>query len=569
MRKFAFLILAVFVISFSGCEQAASYNPYSYSAEKETVCDNGAVVSAHPLASHVGLDILKKGGNAVDAAIATQLALAVVYPCAGNIGGGGFMVARFSDGSVCAIDYREKAPQQAHRDMYLDEQGDIIPNLSTDGHLSAGVPGTVAGLFASHKHGKLPFNQLVEPAIKLAEEGFAITEREANLLNRNRANFLKYNTSTPAFVKTGSDTTWKAGDTLIQKDLANTLKLIGDKGQAGFYEGTTAEKIVAEMKAGNGIITFEDLKAYEAKEREPIRFSYRGYEVISMPPPSSGGVCLQQLLTMVENFDLPKMGFHTPQSVQLMVEAERRCYADRASYLGDPDFYKVPVKELTDREYLKNRMSDFVPGVAGVSDNVKAGLAYESEETTHLSVYDKEGNAVSVTTTLNDNYGSKTVVSGAGFLLNDEMDDFSSKPGTPNMYGLVGGEANAVAAGKRMLSAMTPSIVLKDGKPMLIIGTPGGSTIITSVFQGIVNVLDFGLSLSDAINQPRFHHQWLPDRVDVEKEFPQALRDSLTKIGYQLYERGTIGRMEGILIRPDGKIEAVGDKRGDDTALGY
>lgn len=454
------------MLFFCTCTSAFSQkiSQYNYSIQKKTETRNGAVVSAHPLASKAGLDILKQGGNAIDAAIATQLALAVVYPGAGNIGGGGFMVARLQNGQVVSLDYREKAPASSSRDMYLDDKGNALTEKSQNGHLAAGVPGTIAGLFASMKYAKLPFKTLIQPAITLAEKGFVITEREARGLNAMKEEFKKYNTVTPAFVK---DAAWKAGDTLIQQDLANTLKRIRDNGQKGFYEGKTAELIVAEMKRGNGIITLKDLKDYQAKWRTPLRSSYRGYQIISMPAPSSGGIIVAQMLNMIEDQPMKQYGFHSLQSVQLMTEVERRAYADRAKHLGDPDFYKVPVKTLMSKEYAKERMKDFIPDKAGNSKNTAAGDIKESEETTHLSVYDKNGNAVAVTTTLNGGYGSRTVVGGAGFLLNNEMDDFSVKPGVPNMYGAVGAEANAIQPGKRMLSSMSPTIVLKNNKPFL------------------------------------------------------------------------------------------------------
>jgi gamma-glutamyltranspeptidase / glutathione hydrolase len=543
-------------------------NPYNYEIQKKVIAINGAVASAHPLASKVGLMIMKGGGNAFDAAIATQLALAVVYPNAGNIGGGGFMVARLANGETVSLDYRETAPAAAHRDMYLDKEGNLIPGLSTVGHLSAGVPGTVAGLFESMKHAKLPFKTLIQPAIELAENGFAITQREATGLNGLQEGLLKYNTVKNVFQK---NTAWKAGDTLVQKDLANTLKRIRDKGAAGFYEGETAELIVEEMKRGNGIITHDDLKNYTAKWRTPHSFNYRGHEIISMPMPSSGGVIINQLLKMIEPFPVASYGFHSPEAVQLMVEASRRSYADRSEFMGDADFYDVPVSKLVDENYLKERMNDFVPGKAGKSENVKPGkiAMQQKEQTTHISVIDKDGNMVAVTTTLNNSYGSKTVVGGAGFLLNDEMDDFSAKPGVPNMYGALGGEANAIVPGKRMLSAMTPTIVLKNDMPFLVLGTPGGTTIPTSVFQTLVNIIDFNLSTEDAINNPKFHHQWFPDRIDVEKTFPQSLRTILQNMGYTINERSAIGRMEVIKVLPDGKFEAVADIRGDDSAEGY
>lgn len=565
MIKARFLYL--FIVFTAVTATAQKTDPYHYTIQKKLECRNGAVVSAHPLASRVGLSILKQGGNAIDAAIATQLALAVVYPGAGNLGGGGFMVARLQNGQVVSLDYREKAPGQSSRDMYLNEKGEALTDKSQNGHLAAGVPGTVAGLFASMKYAKLPFSKLVQPAIDLAEKGFAITEAEARSLNNTQEEFRKYNTLQPVFVKADA---WKAGDTLLQKDLAATLKRIRDKGQKGFYEGKTAELIVAEMQRGNGIITLEDLKAYQAKWRTPMQFMYKGHKIITMPLPSSGGIMLPQMLKMIEKEPIKQYGFHSLQSVQLMTEVERRTYADRAKYLGDIDFYKVPVKTLTSEAYLKERMKDYVADKAGNSKDVQAGnIPAESEETTHLSVYDKNGNAVAVTTTLNGGYGSRTVVGGAGFLLNNEMDDFSVKPGVPNMYGAVGAEANAIAPGKRMLSSMTPTIVLKNNKPFLVVGTPGGTTIPTSVFQTLVNIIDFELSAEEAVNKPKFHHQWLPDEVFVEKDFPQNIVDRLKQVGYKVTARGQIGRTEVIKIYPNGKIEAVADKRGDDDARGW
>ena len=571
MKKifFLFLLPALFEISCSTTKASATLvDQYKYDTQKKIVCENGAVVSAHPLASKVGLAILKMGGNAVDAAIATQLALAVVYPNAGNIGGGGFMVARLKEGKLVAIDYREKAPGNAHRDMYLSPTGEPQLQLSQNGHLSSGVPGTVAGLFESSKYAKLSFDKLIQPAIDLAEKGFIVSDREAKAFNSLKEQFEKYNTQTPVFVKNIS---WKGGDTLFQKDLAETLKRIKKKGAKGFYEGETARLIVEEMKRGKGIITLDDLKNYKAASREPHVFDYKGYKIVGMPMPSSGGLLLHQMLKMIEDKPIASYGFHSAEAVQLMVEAERRSYADRAQYMGDADFFKVPVSKLTSEKYLKERMADFVPGKAGNSELVKPGdiPAAESEETTHLSVIDKDGNAVAVTTTLNNSYGSKTVVGGAGFILNDEMDDFSVKPGVPNMYGAIGGEANAIMPGKRMLSSMTPTLVLKDGMPYLVVGTPGGTTICTSVFQTIVNIIDFNMSTEDAVWKPKFHHQWLPDKVDLEKGFPDNTRKALEEMGYKIVERSGIGRTEVIKVLPNKKFEAVADNRGDDSAEGW
>ena len=541
-------------------------NPWQYSINKKSLSKNGAVVSAHPLASKVGIEIMKQGGNAFDAAIATQLVLAVVYPGAGNIGGGGFMVARTANGETIALDYRETAPAAAGRDMYLDQNGEVIKGKSTEGHLSSGVPGTVAGLFETLKYARLPFKKLVQPAIDLAEKGFVITEKEANSLNKISDELNEFNTMPSVFQKRDK---WQQGDTLIQADLATTLKRIRDKGAKGFYEGRTAKLIVDEMKRGEGIISLEDLKNYKAKWRTPHTFNYKGYTIVGMPMPSSGGTLVHQLLKMVENHPLSSYGFHTPQSVQLMTEAERRAFADRSEYMGDADFYKAPAW-ITDESYLKERMSDYREGIAGNSTVTRPGLRQkESEQTTHLSIIDKEGNAVAVTTTLNNSYGSKTVVGGAGFFMNDEMDDFSAKPGTPNIYGAIGGEANAIAPGKRMLSSMTPTLVMQNNQPFFVIGTPGGTTIPTSVFQTIVNIIDFKMSTEDAVNKPKFHHQWLPDQIDVEKSFPETTREALVKMGYKIVERSSIGRTEVIRVLPDGSFEAIADHRGDDDAEGW
>jgi len=564
-------LLSAFLFLLAAVQLTAQINPYKYNIQKKVECANGAVASAHPLASKVGVEIMKKGGNAFDAAIATQLALAVVYPGAGNIGGGGFMVAFTEKGKTLALDYREKAPAAAGRDMYLDANGNAQTNLSQSGHLATGVPGTVAGLFSTHKYAKLPFKVLIQPAIDIAEKGFAITESEARSLNAAMGTFVQYNTKQHAFIKYGG---WKAGDTLIQKDLANTLKRIRDFGQKGFYEGETAKLIIAEMKRGGGLITLADLKNYKTAVREAMQSNYKGYTIIGMPLVSSGGILIQQMMGMIETRNVAQYGFLSWQAVQLMVEIERRAFADRAEFLGDRDFVKVPVKKLTSPEYLKERMADYDMNKAGSSKITNHGnINPESEETTHFSVYDKWGNAVSITTTLNGGYGCRTVVGGAGFLLNNEMDDFSIKPGVPNMYGALGTEANAIAPNKRMLSSMTPTIVLKDGKPYLVIGTPGGTTIPTQVYQMLVNVLEFNMSTEDAVWKPKFHHQWFPDVIAVEKDFPMDVRAKLKAMGYEIVERGSIGRFEAIKIvhGPSAtlRIEAISDKRGDDHAEGY
>ncbi len=543
-----------------------------YDIKKQAIGKKAMVVSAHPLASKIGAKIIKNGGNAVDAAIAVQFALAVVYPQAGNIGGGGFMVYRGKNGDVATLDYREMAPSSSSRNMYLDKNGNVIEGLSLNGHLAAGVPGSVDGMYESFlKYSKLKnWKKLVQPACKLAKKGFKITKQEADNLNDLKKEFIKYNTSTPVFVK---EEAWKIGDVLVQKDLANTLKEIKNKGKAGFYQGKVADLIVAEMKKGNGIITHEDLKNYRSIWRKPIVGKYRGCEIIGMPPPSSGGIATLQILGILENSPLEQFGFHSPKAVHAIIEAERRVYADRSAHLGDPDFFNVPVDNLLNMSYLRKRFESINPNQASKSSDIKAAdfAPKESEQTTHLSIVDDEGNAVSITTTLNNSYGARTVVTGAGFILNDEMDDFSVKPGAPNLYGLVGGEANAVQPGKRMLSSMTPTIVTKDGKLLLVLGTPGGSTIITSVLQTIINVVDYKMNAKDATHAPRFHHQWLPDVVFIEQPnlLPEKTLEELKKMGHTFKMRGNIGRVESILVQPDGALEGAADKRGDDHAEGF
>ncbi|WP_394667156.1 gamma-glutamyltransferase [uncultured Chryseobacterium sp.] len=528
------------------------------------VKNKGVVVSAHPLASEAGAKVMKMGGNAYDAIVATQYALAVVYPQAGNIGGGGFLVGVKNNGEKFTIDYRETAPKKASRDMYVDKNGKANTDLSQNGRLAVGVPGSVAGFFATLKYCKLPMEKLIQPAIDLAKKGFAITEQEANLLNNNKQNFQKHNQSSIVFVK---DIPWKAGDLLVQKDLAETLKLIQKQGLKGFYEGKTAELLVSEMKRGNGIITSEDLKNYKVAERKALEFDYKGNQVVSMPLPSSGGLLLAQMLKMAGYENLEKYQQNSTQAVQVMVEAERRAYADRAEYMGDPDFIQDKTSYLISDEYLKNRWKSFSFSKATPSAEVGkiTKQPKESTETTHISVIDKDGNAAAVTTTLNGLYGSKVVVSGAGFFLNNEMDDFSIKPGVPNMFGAVGGEANSIQPNKRMLSSMTPTIVLKNGKPYMVVGTPGGTTIPTSVYQAIVDVIDFKQNANISVNAPKFHHQWLPETVAFEKNFPETTIKDLEKLGYKSEKWNQIGRTEMILIDDNGNIHAVADGRGDDS----
>jgi gamma-glutamyltranspeptidase/glutathione hydrolase len=541
-------------------------NPYNYQLVKEADFDHAAVTSAHPLASMVGAAIMQDGGNAYDAAIAVQFSLAVVHPGAGNIGGGGFMLSRNVDGKLIGIDFREAAPSKGHRDMYLDENGNPSNTLSRDGASASGIPGSVAGMFEVLKYATLPMAKLIQPAIDLAAYGYVITEKEARGLNATRAQFLKNSSAPSAFTQKEQ---WKAGDTLVQTDLANTLTRIQKKGLAGFYEGETADLIVKEMSFSKGIISLEDLKNYRPKYRTPLEFDYRGHHIISFAPPSSGGILIAQMLQMIQPYDVQKMGLNTPAEVSLMVEAQRRAYADRAEHMGDPDFYKVPTKTLISNQYAQDRMKDYQVGVAGQSKNIQAGKAHESEQTTHFSVIDSKGNMVAITTTLNDTYGNKTIVAGAGFLLNNEMDDFSIKPGVPNMYGAIGGEANSIQPGKRMLSSMTPTLVTLNNKPYISIGTPGGTTIPNQVYEGLVNILDHKMSLKAAIDAPRFHHQWMPDNVSFEVDFPEATIEALKAMGYTTAKRGYFGRMDGVIILDNGKRQAAGDKRGDDSVAGF
>jgi gamma-glutamyltranspeptidase / glutathione hydrolase len=563
------LIAFCIFLFFQSCKKE-SYRIYITSEpQKYVIADSMAISTAHPLASKIGMEVLEMGGNAIDAAIAVQFALAVCLPTAGNIGGGGFMLYRNNNGEVFALDYRETAPENAYPHMYLDEHGEIIPMLSLEGHLSVGVPGTVDGMWqAFNKFSKLKnWKILLQPAFDLANYGFSITQQQADELNNLKEHFLKVNQAEISLTKA---TKWMSGDILVQKELAESLARIRDKGKDGFYKGKTADLIIEEMKKGTGLISHSDLENYKSIWRDPIVFNYKDREIYSMPPPSSGGIALAQLMGIADILNIGQYDFHSAEAIHLMVEAERIVYADRSMYLGDPDYYHVPTKKLLNSDYLLSRAAAINPLSAHKSKNIEPAKFMESEETTHYSILDKYGNAVSMTTTLNAAYGSKLMVPGAGFLLNNEMDDFSIKPGAPNLFGLVGGEANKIEPGKRMLSSITPTIVCKDGQLEIILGTPGGSTIITSVFQVVLNLIEFGLSPFEAVQAVRFHHQWLPDQIFVENaiDFPEDVLPRLENIGHDIYVRGNIGRVELIYLDSLKKIHVVADKRGDDDARG-
>jgi gamma-glutamyltranspeptidase/glutathione hydrolase len=531
----------------------------------------GAVTSRSQLASDVGLDILRQGGNAVDAAVAVGFALAVTYPSAGNIGGGGFMVIRLEDGTVLTQDHREKAPGSAFPDMFLDDAGNVDRRKSLYSAQAAGVPGSVAGMLeALERHGTMTRQQVLAPAIALAEQGFRLSEDLAVDFERVLGSMRNYPASMAVFSNQGQP--WQAGDLWVQRDLAETLKRIAADGRDGFYKGLTADLLVAEMQRLDGMISHQDLAAYNVEWRAPIHGSYRGYDIWSMPPPSSGGALVVQMLNMLEAFDVAAMGWGSAEVVHLMIEAQRRAYADRAEHMGDPDFYPVPLAMLTSKEYARNRFLDFDPARASRSEDIGAGSwPYEPTETTHFSVMDKNGMSVAVTTTLNLGYGNRIVVPGAGFLLNNEMDDFSAKPNEPNAYGLLGDEANKIEPGKRMLSSMTPTIVTRDGQPVLITGSPGGSTIINTVFHVLLNTLDHGMSIDQAVASPRFHHQWMPDIVRHEPgAFAEGQTELLgTKGHIELVPGGYgIGDANSILFK-DGVIHATSDPRNDGGAAAF
>jgi gamma-glutamyltranspeptidase / glutathione hydrolase len=577
MRPLHKLLTALlFAAMFGGTAGAAPMRPVH--------APHAMVVSVHELASRAGVEIMQAGGNAVDAAVATGFALAVVHPQAGNLGGGGFMLVRMADGATHFIDYREKAPAAATANMYLDAQGNVIENLSLVGYKAIGVPGSVAGLaFAQKKYGKLPLERVMAPAIKIAREGYALAWEDARDLED--ADLAKFPESRRIFQRDGKF--FKPGDVFRQPELAKTLERLA-KNPDDFYHGEIARQLAASVQRGGGLITGDDLANYEVKEREPIRGAYRGYDILSAPPPSSGGIALMEILNILEGYDLAKAGNRSAETIHLTAEAFRRAFYDRAEFLGDPDFAKIPVAQLIDKRYAAGWRETIDPAHASVSTDLRrpavfneleryaethpqvVGAVYEPSNTTHYSVVDPEGNAVAVTTTLNDTLGSRVTAEGLGFLLNDEMDDFASKQGVPNAYGLIQGPANAIGPGKRPLSAMTPTIVLKDGKLFLVLGSPGGPTIITTVANILMGVVDFGLDIQESVNAPRFHHQWMPDGILVEDRIsPDTLAILRTK-GHKIKIEHLWGDGECIEVNPTtGERLGASDGRNNGKAVGY